>query len=220
MVSINEVHNLTYFIAAKQLSGFPSPQEWNNFANLANIDLYNYYNDERRKQLVNVKQGENIYAPNVLSNFISNDIFLPTNANSASQPSDYIDAIAMNTSIGGLMSKVNRVNLDDLPDYLKSTIDPPTATEPIYVELATGFNIYPVLATPVYLTYYNQPVTVVWNYTMTSGRPVYEPNGSVDFQWQSTEVYRLTSRVLFYMGLSARDTELEKAAQEMTNTAS
>lgn len=215
-VSINGVHDLAYFIAAKQKAAFPSPDEFNSYAQLANVDLFNYYNDERTKELVRVKQGESIYVPPVLANFVQYNVVLPAVGNVVTSPSDYIYDLQMTAPSGALFKKAD---YDKVQNYLNSSIDAPTNTNPIYVELADAFEIYPTLS-PVKLTYLAFPQTVFWNYTLVQGHPVYNPLGSVDFQYDDTEILRLTMRILKYMGVSIRDNELQQYANEMINTAS
>jgi len=217
VVGIDQVHQLSYYIAAKQSAAFPSPVEFNSYANLANIDLYNYYNDERDKMLFRVRNGETTYAPPILANFIVPGYNMIFNNGSASLPNDYIFDIALNSSPSG--GVIKRVDLDKYADYTKSTIDAPTNNNPIYVELSDSLQVTPRLGN-AYLTYYREPKQVLWAYTLVNNRPVYDPANSVQFEWDSTEIMRLTSRVLFYMGVSIRDGELEQAAQQMTQTAS
>lgn len=217
VVSINDVYNLAYSVASKQGYGFPSPKDFNAYANLANIDLYNYYNDELNKQLLRVKNGETIYMPEVLTNFIVNALPLTFVGNSASLPNNYVSAIAM--TLAPASGKIDRIDPSKLPDRLKSTFDAPTAANPIYVETPDDMQTYPTIPT-AYLTYYQAPPPVLWNYSMATGRPVYTSVGSIDFTWDSTELLRLTSRVLQLMGLSIRDTELTQYANQMIKEAS
>ena len=88
------------------------------------------------------------------------------------------------------------------------------------VELSDTFIVYPSTVSNCQLTYLSQPNTVVWNYSLVNGRPVYNPVGSVDFQWDTTELYRIVARVCKYMGISIRDGELAQAANEMIQTSS
>lgn len=220
MVSINYIYQLCYSIAAKQSAAFPSPADFNLYANLANIDLFDYYNDEREKQLLKVKNGEALFAPPILSTFVENEIPMPLSGNSASLPLNYIYDIAFKTPINGVNGTIKKVDYERLEGYLNSTIDKPTATNPIYVELSSDLLVYPTLTNPCYLTYYRYPVDVLWAYTMVNGRPSFDSVDSVDFEWEETEFVRLTSRILKSMGLSIRDTELYQAAEQMTQEAS
>jgi len=215
-VSIDAVHTLVYSIAAKQIAAFPSPAEFNEYANLANIDLFNYYNDEREKLLVKVKQGEKIFVPPVLSTFVQYNVVLGQSGNVLTQPDDYLYDLQLTSASTTLYTKVD---YDKVANYLNSTIDAPTTDNPIYVELPDTFEIYPTL-TNNHLTYLGQPPAVLWNYSLVNGRPVYNPTGTLDFGWQGTEIYRLSARILKYMSISIKDDELMQAAQQMEQGAS
>lgn len=215
MVNVNDVYLLVYAIAAKQAQAFPSPQNFNQYAQLANIDLYNYYQDERQKMLLKVKAGQTLYAPQVLTTFVAETLLSPS-VQSPSLPADYVYDISMRTNG---FTNVKKVDYDKVNTYVDSTIDEPTQANPIYVEYASAITTYPTLNTPTYLTYYKYPATPVWGYTL-SPRPTYDANSSVNFAWKETEMLRLSARILKYMGISIRDTELEQQAQELNLTAS
>ncbi len=214
-VNINSVYQLVYAIAAKQSAAFPSPQNFNQYAQLANIDLFNYYQDERQKMLLKVKSGQTLFSPQVLTTFAVETQLSPS-VQSPSLPADYVYDISMRTA--GYVN-VKKVDYDKVNTYLDSTIDEPTTANPIYVEYGGNITTYPVLNTPTYLTYYKYPATPVWGYTL-SPRPTYDANSSVDFAWKETEFLRLSARILKYMSVSIRDQELEQQAQELNLTAS
>ncbi len=214
-ININSVKELVYAIAAKQQQAFPSPQNFNQYAQLANIDLYNYYQDERQKMLLKVKAGQTLYAPQVLTTFVAETLLSPS-VQSPSLPADYVYDISMRTN--GFVN-VKKVDYDKVNTYVDSTIDEPTQANPIYVEYASAITTYPTLNTPTYLTYYKYPITPVWGYTL-SPRPTYDPNTSTNFDWRETEFLRLSARILKYMSISIRDQELEQQAQQLNLTAS
>jgi hypothetical protein len=220
MININDVKVLSYDLAAKQERAFPSPDEFNSYANLASLDLFNYYNDERNKMLLRVKSGESLKIPQVLNNFVLNDVSLTLTSGSASVPSNYAYDLAFKTPVNSVNKTIIKVDFDKVESYLNSTIDPPTATNPIFIETANNFQIYPTTITPALLTYLKYPDTVVWGYSMATGRPVYDPTTSVNFEWPESELFRLTARILGYMGISIRDSELERYAQQQTQIAS
>lgn len=215
-VGIDDAHSLSYFIAAKQQAAFPSPNEFNSYASLAQIDLYNYYNDEREKQLLKVKEGQSLVIPPVLSNFVVWGSPLVVTGNSVEQPDDYQYYLEMVSSPSvGNQVYVKNVDYSKVTNYINSTIDPPTYINPIFVELPDTFTAYPAGIPNMSLTYLQQPVAPFWNYSLVNGRPVYNPAGSVDFTFDKTEIYRLVSRVLKYMGISIRDEVLQQEAQQM-----
>lgn len=228
VVSVDQVHQLCYYLAAKQLSGFPSPNEFNQYIQLANVDLFNYYNDEREKMLLKVKSGESLFVPQPLSDFVVENFLMTTTSVSftppylsASIPANYAYDISFTTAVNSIQTTITKVDYQKWNTCLNSTIDGPTNSYPVYKELAGLMTIAPgTLPNPLYLEYYRYPNTPVWAYTVLNGQPIYNPTGSVDFEFEETELYRLTSRVLKYMGISIRDTELEQIADQMVNTAS
>lgn len=219
-INVNTVYQLCYSIAAKQQAAFPSPNDFNSYAQLANIDLFNYYNDEREKLLLSVKSGNQLFVPETLVSFVVNEFVMSPSTQTPSLPANYAYDIAYKTPINGINSTIKKVEYNKLETYLNSSIDQPTAANPIYVELPNNFEVYPLINLPTYLTYYRYPVTPNWNYTVVNGLATYTSSGSVDFEYELTELMRLVTRILKYMSVSIRDSELEQFADQMTNTAS
>lgn len=227
-VPVDQVHKLSYYIAAKQLTAFPSPDEWNQYAQFGSIDLFNYYNDERDKMLLKVKSGQSLFVPEPLSNFVVLD-YPMTSASIASYPpylspsipNDYAYDIAVKFTYGGSYKDVTKITYQKLQNCLQSTIDNPTNSYPVYTEYANNINIYPAsVPQPLVMSYFRYPATPYWNYTMVNGVPTYNSSGSTDFEFDVSELLRLTTRILKYMGISIRDQELEQAAMEMIGGAS
>jgi hypothetical protein len=227
-VPVDLVHQLSYYICAKQLTAFPSPAEWGQYAIFGNIDLFNYYNDERAKQLLKVKSGESLFEPPILSNFIIPDypmvsasVFGFPPYLSPSIPNDYAYDIAIKTPINGVNKTITKIDNTKLETCLNSTIDNPTNVYPIYVEYANNFKIYPyTIPGPVTMEYYRYPATPIWNYTVVNGVPTYNPIGSVDFEWDLSEIVRLTQRILSYMSISIRDVDVLQYSEQMIKEAS
>lgn len=220
-VNVNDAYTLSYYIAAKQSAAFPSPNEWNSYAALAQIDLYNYYNDEREKMLVAVKSGESLYIPPVLANFVVYNHTPSYSGNVITQPNDYQYDLELITSPSvGVQNYIKKVDYNKWTNYLNSTIDAPTINNPIFLELPDTFITAPPNLPNVSMTYLQQPIAPFWAYTLVNNRPVYNAGASTDFTFDETEIYRLVSRILKYMGISIRDGELAQAAMEMIQGAS
>ncbi len=220
-VNIDDAHSLAYFIAAKQQAAFPSPNEFNSYASLAQIDLYKYYNDEREKQWLKGKEGQSWVIPPVLSNFVVFGSPITMTANMIDMPDDYLYDLEMVSSPSvGNQVYIKKVDYSKITNYINSTIDPPTYINPIFSELPESFVAYPSGIPNISLTYLQAPTDPFWNYSLVNGRPVYNPAGSVDFQFDSSEIYRLVSRILKYFGISIRDIELAQEAQQMVQGAS
>ena len=171
--------------------------------------------------LVSVKEGESLYIPPVLANFVVYNYSPAYSGNVITQPDDYQYDLEFITSPSvGVQNYIKKVDYNKWTNYLNSTIDAPTLSNPIFLELPDTFITAPANLPNVAMTYLQQPVAPFWAYTLVNNRPVYNQAVSTDFQFDETEIYRLVSRILKYMGISIRDTELAQAAMEMVQGAS
>lgn len=218
-ISTNLVKTLVYDLAAKQQFAFPSPQDFDNYGNLSQNDLYNYYNDEREKMLLKVKAGQTLFMPSPLTEFMVYQESYTSASGFFTAASGYVYDQALST-LGDVI--ITKTDSERLPAYLNSTIDLPTVSNPVYVELANNsFQIYPNnVNLPVKLTYLRRPRDIHWGYTLVNNRPVYNPLTTVDFEFPYTELLRLVSRILKYMGISIADDVLAQQAQQMIQGAS
>ena len=57
----------------------------------------------------------------------------------------------------------------------------------------------------VWAEYLERPSPIKWNYTIVDGRAVYNPTGSVNYQWDVSETQELTNRILLKAGMSMKD---------------
>lgn len=130
----------------------------------------------------------------------------------ANKPSDFGRLIAMRKSDG---NQVARVEHDRLASRLNSVVIPP-ATNPIYVEFADTWEIYPASTATVDFEYYpTKPDDVKWNYTTASGREVYNSTGSIDPKWKDYDVMAIISRMLNAAGVSVDDGMVMQYSQKL-----
>jgi hypothetical protein len=164
MVNIDELHQITFAISAKSRAAFPSPDEWNNFANYANIDLFNQYNDIRKAALLKNKEGHTLNMPSSLKVFVVNEAPITFTTGVGNIPTD--QSTNLQLTVNGY--PVKKVDYNRREAYLKSTIDAPTLIAPIYCETGTSLLIYPTTITNGLLTYLKTPTTVKWAYVLRS----------------------------------------------------
>lgn len=209
MINIDIVKQITNSIAAKNQSAFPSPQEWNNYANYATIDLFNSYVDEWRQTLHKNVQGQTLNMPMGLKPFVENEFPITFTDGVGTLPADQSSNLAL--SSGG--KTVKKIDYKTRETYLNSTIDEPTVDFPVYCELNDTLLIYPTTITSGLLTYLRTPVTVKWAYTLNGSIPVYNAGTSVDFEFQQVDSVKLIMRILTYMGIATREGELTQYAE-------
>lgn len=215
MISIDEIRNLAYSVAAKQRAAYPSIDDFNRYCNLASIDRFNYWNDIRRKALLKVRTGVDIAVPAVLNPFLTVDQVLTFTSGTATL--DVADVLSV--SKGANKSNVKLVDYDKRNNVLNSSIDGPTEAEPVVMRIGTGLLVYPNTITELFVTSLKYPATVKWNYTLgTNNRPVYNSTGTVDFEWGLSEKIPLLMAIVKYMGISITDSALVQIAEQQLQT--
>lgn len=220
MILTNEIYQEVQNLAQKAQHGVITPQEFNEYASLASLDLFNerlgssrdYY--KLGKAMPKTSSGMNKDIDQSLRPFLVPDYSIAVSSGLANLPPDceYIDSILY------INTPVKWVPKDKEGDYINSTIDVPDSSYPIYIDLSTQVKILPSGLTPIKLSYYKTPASIVWNYTLVSGRPVYSPTGTVNFEWYASDKTALIMRILGYIGISIRETELVNYSAQEENT--
>lgn len=226
MINVNEVYNDIHSIAGKLQHGAPSPTDFDLYANLANIDLFNYYVEpikeyyQMGKALPKKSIGLNKVIDQALRPFMELNTPRPVVSGEARLPYnvEYIDEITKTYNTKQV--SVKWVPFDKVADYNNSTIDEPSSNYPIYTDAPSAILIYPSDTPSVFLSYLKTPNTVHWGYTVSGTQPVYNPLTSVDFEWAIVQKRDLIARICKYLGMSIRDEDLEQFALREENTTS
>lgn len=220
MISINEIYEIVQNLAQKAQHGAITVTEFDKYANMASMDLFNEKLGSVRdlyklgKAMSKTGSGMNKEIDQSLRPFLVEDLPIAVANNKGTLPTncEYVDLVSFNSKALKWIPK-NKV-----PSYLNNTIDFPTVDYPVYTDLSTEIEVYPSGMNPVLMTYYKTPQTVNWGYTLDSGRPVYNPLTSIDFEWYPTQKLYLITRILGYIGITIRDTELVQYAEQQENT--
>ena len=82
---------------------------------------------------------------------------------------------------------------------LRSTIIPPELKYPVANYYSYGILVKPDEINRIKLTYLKVPQTPIWNYTLVDDQPVFDPTGSVDFDYPvscTTDIAVLVGKLL------------------------
>ena len=220
MVDINEVYENVQSLAQKAKHGTIRVVDFNRYANLSSIDLFNerigsvrdYY--RLQKAINKMTPGMNKEVDQSIRPFFVENTSIAMTAGKGTIPTDceLLDTVMFGTKA------VKWIPFNKIASYLNSTIDVPTVDYPVYSDLATQLIAYPSSMTPLLLSYYKTPQTVNWGYTMSGSIPVYNVGASVNFEWFATEKIQLIMRILAYVGITIRDSELVQYATVEENT--
>ena len=218
-MDIGQFYDIVQFIADKHQQGYLSPDQFNNSVNLAQNQLMEEIVqaiqgwDENKKRIRlpmgNAQQTIQKIAPFIMR---GSNVTVASDGKLTKPAMANLLAIKMSDN----MTPVVRVEHDRVTAYLSSTLDP-VASNPIYTEYDTYYQVYPINIGAVNMDYIKNPAAVKWAYTLVSGRPVYDQPNSVQLLWGEGEVTEIMSRVLFMFGISIQAQNLVAYYQSVKN---
>jgi len=219
-MDIGYIFTVFQYITNKHQSGSPSPLEFQNSFNLAQIqyqqeliEIMIGWDSNRKKirlPMANAKQVKQKLAPFIVR---GESVAVPGDGRLV-KPED-MESISAMRMIGNV-KRVKRVEEERITSNYSSTIDPVT-TNPMYIEYADYYQIYPVTIGAINWEYIKAPPPVVYGYDIVNGRPVYNAGTSVQPVWSDGEISNLLIRVLFMFGISIQAQNLTSYYNEVKN---
>jgi hypothetical protein len=216
---INEVRNAVMFILNKDNNGYLTPSEFNSFAKLAQIeifeDAFQRVNEwhSRRNIRGQIRQSNSGIAD--MTKYVTEDIELfvklQTMTYSAGvflKPSDIysmVDVIHSNNSVEKVSNhKITMLN--------NSLLTAPNVYYPAYVERGNSIVVYPsTIVSGVSAMYVRLPEDPNWTYyTDPFGNPVYDETNALykDFEVSKEDMPKLVLRILAKAGVTLREADI------------
>lgn len=84
---------------------------------------------------------------------------------------------------------------------------------PKYEEFGTILKFMPRNIGIVEIDYFRIPIKPIWNFTTANSRPVYNPTGSIDFEWSEYSMNQVAANFLSLIGCNLKDRELTQFAE-------
>jgi len=219
-VGINKVYNKVLAIANKEQRGYIVPQEFNLFADLAQIEIFEqYFYDKNQFMRVHGNDGEYSDIIHNLNEKIN--IFEATasvNANGQIQANDFY---RLGTVIYNNQTVVEEVEPHEILYMNKSPLIAPTIARPVYVRETTAFmgimvEAYPSLVNSLLTcTYIRKPKKPQWGYVVINDRAMYDADSSVttNFELHVSEETELVYKILKLAGVSMKRQDIATAGQ-------
>lgn len=229
-MDINEIYLSANAIANKYLSGAISPEEFNRFAAIVSNDLFKTkvgIPEEYQPGLPLPRQAWQVsykISDDVKHLIVETDIsknatnFFPYPGTYAAFSSMKYGYISSHCDSELTWTRVEVVTDGELSIRLESKLLPPTHRHPIGAYYNDGFKVFPTDITSIRLTYLRYPTTPNWNFTLVNDQPVYNPTGSVNFDFPVTLHSDIVIRICRYMGINLREEELLQAALQRQNS--
>ena len=245
-ISVDTVYQRVLSILNKEQRGYVTPQEFNLFANQAQMDLFEQYfydinqfgrlpgNDTEYSdmlKLLNEKIAIFEKRDNLTYSIADSSFTLPQDMyrlgtiiykNSTTK-------LILDPALGPQTPQttieevtVERINANEFLYINSSPLTKPKNVRPIYVADNRGLKVYgdQEIQLDVDLTYIKQPAKVEWKYQMVLGEALYDSTYSVDFELHASEETELVIKVLELASLAAKELAVNQLAtqEEVRNT--
>ena len=222
MVNINNVYQKVLALANKEQRGYITPQEFNLFANLAQMEIFEQYfydlnqlsrarsNSKEYSDIVD-NLNEKISFFEVLNATVTSGTTLTANTGAEI----YRVGTVMHASSSGDV-EVEEVQRNQLLYINKSPLTKPTDARPIYVrENENTIKIYPTSITAATFDYIRKPTDPNWGYIVAETKALYHPTNSTDFELHPSEETELVYKILKYAGISMKRDNLARGSQDL-----
>lgn len=232
MASVQRVYEAVKDIANKDQRGFITPAIFNEFASVAQMNVFNRLFDDitmgnrlRRAQLDGPRQfARSKKTQEDLSTFVKKAT-LSVVAGLTDKPSDFARVISIQNSSGATPIQLV-YNTDHIDRITNSDLSVPSTAAPVAL-IADQIEILPVTISSVILRYYKLPQGVVpttgaktsaspkYGYTSAvAGVELYSAANSVDFELPEQYFADLVQEILVLVGVNLRDQDVFTYGQQ------
>jgi len=233
MASVNRVYSTLKGIVNKDQKGFVTPSIFNEFAAVAQMNIYNRLFDEERNALRFRRAGLDAGRDFSKDKQIKEDLSVFAKSSSLtksgdvfSKPSDLGRIVSMRTAAtfsGGSYSG-NQVsilyNQDDIDRVLSSDLSKPTSSNPVAL-VSDDIEIFPTDISTMTMRYYKLPQGLnpttgaksssqpTFGYSSAvAGVELYSPSSSVDFELPEHYFVELVVEIAQLIGINLRDADV------------
>tara|TARA_R110000744_G_scaffold133606_4_gene242100 strand:+ start:1462 stop:2151 length:690 start_codon:yes stop_codon:yes gene_type:complete len=217
MVNIDTVYQRVLALANKEQRGYVTPQEFNLFANQAQVDIFEQYFYDLN-QFGRIPGNDTEYA-NMIS-VIKEKIQLFEKQGDlpfiASVDGYSLAPLAPHKlgSVGVLGKLAEEIDSKDIYYILNSKITSPTKTRPGFVRKRDILTMYPAtIISPITVNYISKPINVSWGYVVINDQALYNANTSVNFELHPSEEAELVIKILSLAGIEMEDSALYQVAE-------
>ena len=225
-VNIDTVYQRVLAIANKEQRGYITPQEFNLFANQAQLDIFEQYfydlnqfsrapgNDTTHADMVDLL-NEKI---DIFERYRQNITDLSA-AGVGTWPA-YYRMGEVYYKYNGQYLEIEKIGQNEIHHIQNSPLIAPTVTRPCYVQLTEmTFQTYPTITveTDIVCNYIATPAVVNWGYVINTvnGSALYNATTSTNFELHASEETELVIKILELAGIQIKQQDIYQiAAQE------
>jgi hypothetical protein len=212
---INEVYTTVLQILNKDSRGYVTPQEFNNYAELAQLSIFEDLFHEYSKALV--KQNGRLYHSEysnipahireVIDIFTSETTLVNNSGVYTIQDPEFyrlIQILANNR-------EVEEVSKTEISRLIRNELARPTRDFPYFVKLGSQYKLYPTsLGNNVVAFYVRKPKAPKWTFFSVGGNALFNPSATdfQDFELPYAYYNPIIVKILMYCGVQIREAEI------------
>ena len=229
-VSIDKVYQKVLALANKEQRGYITPQEFNLFADHAQMEIFEqyFYDLEQRQRGV----GNELDYGDIISNIEEKiSIFERFNATVgwhgqgeipiSSDVSDIyrLGSVRVKYETEDNYKAADKIQLNELNKYENSPLAAPSKSKPVYTKFS-AVNVpikikiypYPDSVDHVTINYIAKPESPDWTYVINGQSALHNPNNAKNFQLHESEENNLVVKILQLAGVAIKDVNLAQMA--------
>ena len=219
-VNIDTVYQRVLAIANKEQRGYITPQEFNLFANQAQVEIFEqYFYDENQFGRIPGNSTEYSDMLDLLKEKVA--LFKVSEALAVGNNEAFIP-LGM-YRLGDIYKdnyKLQKVEENEL-SVMQDSIISPAAKRPVYTANDSKFIFYAGfdnsgvanVMTDLRITYVRTPNPVNWGYSVIDEHAAWDPGTSIDFELHNSEETSLVMKILSLAGITLKDNTLYQAGQ-------
>jgi len=233
MVNIDTVYQTVLALANKEQRGYVTPQEFNLFANQAQVEIFEQYfydlnqflrvpgNQSEYSDMINILEEKIGFFKNIASltyDDVNKVFILPNDLYRLG--TIFHGGIEQNQSLTS-QNIVEEVDEKEL-SYLNRDFDSvsklltPRQERPIYTKRKNTIKVYPTsLQQNVRCSYVKNPNNAMWGYVVVNEKAMWNPSASQHFELHPAERTELVYKILKYAGISIKQEDIMMAGQGM-----
>ena len=217
MVNVDTVYQRVLALANKEQRGYITPQEFNLFANQAQMDIFEQYFYDIN-QFGRVPGNDTGYSD--MRNYLEEKINIFESQAIISKNSGFYNAGGNigdlykigSISVGG--KPCQQVNANQIDIIMNSPLTKPTVRYPVYVLKQNKVYIYPeTISTSITVNYVKKPNKANWTYVVIQGKAIYNVSAAdhEHFELHPSEEPDLVIKILQLAGITLKDPALYQA---------
>ena len=219
-INIDTVYQRVQAILNKENRGYITPQEFNLFANQAQLEIFEQYffdlnqyerqpkKDTEYSNLVKtINERISKFKTSATLSYVTSYFTMPTNLHK------------LGTVIYNSTTPVEEIDQKNLLEYTLSPLTAPSTTNPVYTQnIQTTSSVWSIVLYPssitslITATYIRKPIEVTWASQTVVGNALYNATSSTSFELHDSEEINLVIKILLYVGLALRAGDIAQVA--------